>query len=135
MTKLGNKYKNWQKALGQLKIAIEILKNNPTSEFVDTFKDSLIQRFEFVLELGWNLQKTVANNLGFEDIYGPNPAVQKAFEIGLIEDFETWKQMLKSRNLTSHIYSQKIADEVVELIIDSFYPEICKLDLNIQKYL
>ena len=135
MTKLGNKYKNWQKALGQLKIAIEILKNNPTSEFVDTFKDSLIQRFEFVLELSWNLQKTVANNLGFEDIYGPNPAVQKAFEIGLIEDFETWKQMLKSRNLTSHIYSQKIADEVVELIIDSFYPEICKLDLNIQKYL
>jgi nucleotidyltransferase substrate binding protein (TIGR01987 family) len=135
MNKLGNKYQNWQKALNQLTKAIEILHNNPNSEFVDTFKDSIIQRFEFVLELSWNLQKIVANNLGFEDIYGPNPAIVKAFEIGLIENYEIWKQMLKSRNLTSHTYNQKVADEVILLIIEQFYLEFIFLEQSIQKYL
>lgn len=47
---------------------------------------------------------------------------RKAFEMGLISDGQTWMDMIRSRNETSHNYNGDIANGVIENIIGRFYP-------------
>ncbi len=35
--------------------------------------------------------------------------------------------MIKSRNLTSHIYDEKVANDVVKIIIEIYFPRFQKL--------
>ncbi len=46
---------------------------------------------------------------------------KKAFALGLIEDGEIWMEMIKSRNLTSYTYDERTADEIIDLIKDSYF--------------
>ena len=98
----------------------------------DMMRDSLIQRFEFTIELCWNLQRDIAVDLGFLDVIGPKPAIQKAFEIGIIGDFEIWKSMLKSRNLTSHTYNEEQSIDISKSIVNIYNPEITKFIKTIE---
>ena len=98
----------------------------------DMMRDSLIQRFEFTIELCWNLQRDIAVDLGFLDVIGPKPAIQKAFEIGIIGDFEIWKSMLKSRNLTSHTYNEEQSIDISKSIVNVYNPEITKFIKTIE---
>lgn len=104
------RYQSLKQAVVKLDNVINMKEN---VDIEDVIRDSLIQRFEFCLELCWNLQKDIATDLGFVEIIGPKPAIEKAYEIGLIKNFELWKKMLKSRNLTSHTYDENQAIETV----------------------
>ena len=46
---------------------------------------------------------------------------------GLLENGEIWMQMITSRNLTSHAYDEKIAEEIIVKIINIYYSEIAGL--------
>lgn len=48
--------------------------------------------------------------------------LHKAFEMSLISDGQSWMDMIKSRNETSHNYDGSMADDVVDSIINKFYP-------------
>lgn len=40
----------------------------------------------------------------------------------MILDGETWMEMIKSRNKTSHTYNDELADEVVNKITSQYHP-------------
>ena len=42
--------------------------------------------------------------------------------MSLISDGQSWMDMIKSRNETSHNYDGSMADDVVDSIINRFYP-------------
>ena len=42
----------------------------------------------------------------------------------IINDGEVWMNMIKDRNLTSHAYDKKLADEIIDKILNKFYPEL-----------
>lgn len=46
------------------------------------------------------------------DANSPRQAIRVAYEIGIIEDIDSWFEMLEDRNRTSHTYSEKIAELV-----------------------
>lgn len=48
--------------------------------------------------------------------------MREAFAKGLVEEGEGWMEMIKSRNQTSHTYNQKVADEIVERILEAYFP-------------
>ncbi len=73
--------------------------------------DSTIHRFEFVIELFWKLLKKIIEDLGQEVNY-PREVIQEAFAGHLINDEKIWLQMLLDRNLTSHTYNEKLADDI-----------------------
>lgn len=85
-------------------------------------KDGLVQRFEFTHELSWKLMKSYAEYQGYDGIAGSRDATRKAFEMGLITDGETWMDMIRSRNETSHTYDGDVAEAVVGKVLNTFYP-------------
>ena len=104
---------NYARALKQLTSAVELASTRALSELE---KQGLIQAFEFTHELAWNVMKDYFFFQGQSNITGSRDAAREAYQKGLIEDGETWMEMIKSRNQTSHTYNQRVADEIVQHI-------------------
>ena len=110
---------SYHKALARLAERVGASKKRALNEFE---RDGLVQRFEFTHELSWKLMKAYAEYQGFDGIGGSRDATRKAFEMSLISDGQSWMDMIKSRNETSHNYDGSMADDVVDSIINRFYP-------------
>ena len=110
---------SYHKALARLAEIVGASKKRMLNEFE---RDGLVQRFEFTHELSWKLMKAYAEYQGFDGIGGSRDATRKAFEMSLISDGQSWMDMIKSRNETSHNYDGSMADDVVDSIINRFYP-------------
>jgi len=77
--------------------------------------------FEFTAELAWNTLKDLLEYQGENNIVGSREAINLAFKAGIITDGVSWLNMLKSRNLSSHIYNEPIADEILSDIINIYH--------------
>ena len=73
--------------------------------------DATIQRFEFTFELTWKFLKDYFLERGM-DLNFPKEIFQQAFAVKLIDYEEKWLAMLNDRNLTSHTYNEKLANEI-----------------------
>jgi nucleotidyltransferase substrate binding protein (TIGR01987 family) len=110
---------NLQKALIQLQAAVALSQARKLS---DLEKQGLIQCFEFTHELAWKTMKDFLEEHGATDIYGSKDATREAFKLGIIEEGQTWMDMIKSRNQTSHIYDEETIEEIAQLIVKSYHP-------------
>lgn len=109
---------NFLPAYSQLKEAVELAQKRELSNLE---KQGIIQSFEFTHELAWNVIKDYFVYQGNTLITGSRDATREAFNKGLIEDGESWMEMIKSRNQTSHTYNKKVADEIVTKIQNSYF--------------
>lgn len=107
--RLEERTNDYLKALAQLEKAAQ----QPKDEFV---RDSVIQRFEFTHELAWKMLRL---RLGREGVVvkTPRETIQEALQAGLIEDGNLWSDMQKMRNLTSHTYKEKLAEDVYGFVV------------------
>ena len=87
--------------------------------------DATIQRFEFTFELAWKFLKSYFSERDIELNY-PKEVIQEAFNVSLINDEDLWIKMLKDRNMTSHTYNEKLADEIY-MRIKTYVPELRNL--------
>ena len=84
--------------------------------------DGTIQRFEFVIELYWKTLKRMLAAEGIETST-PREALQEAFQAHWLADETAWLEMLRDRNLTSHVYDEAISIQIVARIRQNF-PEL-----------
>jgi nucleotidyltransferase substrate binding protein (TIGR01987 family) len=108
---------NYRKALQRLDQAVLLMRQRGLSELE---RQGLIQAFEFTHELAWNVMKDWFEYQGNSEISGSRDATREAFRRGLLEDGETWMQMLRSRNQSSHTYNLAVAEEIATAV-DSRY--------------
>ncbi len=59
---------------------------------------------------------------GVSDAVTPRAVLKKAFEVGLVTNGRLWLKGLEDRNLTSNTYNEVVAERVVELVRESYYP-------------
>jgi len=111
------RFHNYKKALAVLKNAVELAASRGLS---DLEKQGMIQAFEFTIEMAWNVMKDYLEEQGITGIVGSKGAVRQAFSKGLIEDGQVWMDMIKDRNLASHSYDEKAADELAAAIINTY---------------
>ena len=64
---------------------------------------------------------------GIVGLIGSRDTTREAFKRGLIGDGETWMEMIKSRNLTSHAYDQETAEKIHAAILSRFFAQFQKL--------
>lgn len=109
------RFQNYQKAFGQLKEALKI----QTPDLLQ--KQGIIQCFEYTFELAWKtLQDFLIQEKGYTE-RGPRPTLERAFEDGLIAEGMVWMDMLKSRNLTSHLYDEGEVEKIhIKVVCDYF---------------
>jgi len=120
------RFANYSKALRQL---TRFVGKGDLNEFE---QQGLIQCFEYTYELAWNCLKDVFEAQGEVGIIGSRDAFRLAFNRGVIENGETWMEMIKSRVLTSHTYNEDVADDISKKIVDEYYPEFIRLQLRLE---
>lgn len=112
-------FDNFSRAYASLRKAVVLSHERPLSELE---QQGLIQGFEFTHELAWNVLKDYLEAKGFTGLIGSRDATRLAFRNGLIEDGDTWMEMIKARNLTSHAYDPEIAGRIAQDILSRFQP-------------
>ncbi len=115
MEKINYKFSQLQQASRRLDEALAL--DFPTP---DTKADSVIQRFEFTAELFWKFLKAVLDFKGVEVNAAPIDVVRAAKAVGFIAADETWIDLIRDRNLTSHTYDEAQAQEIYQRIRDRY---------------
>ncbi len=95
-------------------------------ELNDAERAGLIKFFEMSFELSWKLLKDYLGAEGY-NVKSPREAIKQAFQIGIIEDGQTWLIALEDRNLTTHTYDEETARKVERSIKKSYEPLIHSL--------
>lgn len=113
MDKFQTKLKNYKDALARLHESIEDAK-----KFSDnlTFRDGVIQRFEFTAELAWKTMREYLLSEKVANINSPKSVMREAYHMNVITDEDGWIQILDDRNSTSHIYDQQEATDIYKRI-------------------
>ena len=110
---------SYHKALNRLAEVVNVMNSRELNEFE---ADGLVQRFEFTFELAWKLIKSYAEfQVTDKEIMGSRDAFRWAFDNGLITDCQSWMEMVKRRNDTSHTYDEATATEVVQLVKSTYF--------------
>lgn len=112
---------NFDKALKQLVLAVQLSKERPLTELENI---GLLKTFEFTFELSWNVLKDYLTEQGISEIIGSKGAFREAYKNGLIQNGETWMEMIQDRNLISHNYDENVSKEISERIKN--YTELFK---------
>lgn len=120
------KIENYHHAIAQLEEAVTVYGNDQSDAL---YRDGLIQRFEFTVELAWKSLKEYLEDQGsILSVASPKAVLKDAYAAGVIMDAEEWDEIIRSRNITSHVYDEKTAIEVANRICNTYLQVLEKLD-------
>lgn len=107
------RFDNFSRAHSLLRQALE----DGVEPLNDLEREGVIQRFEYTFELSWNVLK---DRLEYDGVtitpVTPRQVIREAYQAKLIDDCETWIDMLTDRNLMSHTYDSERFEAVVRNI-------------------
>lgn len=113
MARAKKSYENLCKALQAL---VESVATPPTE---DRDYAGIIQSFEFTYELTWKTLNIILEANGIEAPF-PRVTFEEAFKRNIIFGNEVWKDIIESRNLSSHTYNQALARKMYLDIRDRY---------------
>ncbi|MFN8790022.1 MAG: HI0074 family nucleotidyltransferase substrate-binding subunit [Bdellovibrionales bacterium] len=114
--------------ISELRKAVQRLQDaliQPKTEFL---RDSVIQRYEFSVELAWKTAKRVMGSA----TTAPKDLIREMAQNGYISDVEVWLKAVDMRNLSSHTYKEDLAEQVYQFA-QGFLPELQLLIEKLQK--
>ena len=138
MNVLQVKYKKTLDALAKLELAIEDMKkvdsiaksaNEYPENIYKTFRDSLVQRFEYTFDLTWKFIGGYIEAEGRKlEIKTPKAIFRETLKSKHLSEFEVRLaiEMVDHRNLTTHGYDGQLIENISEQI-----PKYCDLMKNI----
>jgi nucleotidyltransferase substrate binding protein (TIGR01987 family) len=100
--------------------------------FTDMERTVCIKFFEMTYELAWNVMKDYLTESGIADIVGSKDAIRHAFSNGIIDEGDTWMQMVGSRNEIAHTYDEEKAKALCEKIITVYYDRLCSFSSKME---
>ncbi|SNB15035.1 conserved hypothetical protein [Flavobacterium psychrophilum] len=126
------RFQHFVNAFKQLKNAKQLKSERA---FTELELQGVIQAFEVSHELSWKVMKYFLEEQGKTDLFGSKNAVKEAFNVGLILNGEIWLEMIKSRNITSHIYDQTEVLAILEIILNDYFPVFIGFEEKMKTYL
>jgi nucleotidyltransferase substrate binding protein (TIGR01987 family) len=127
MEKIKLRYISLLKALDSLEEILELFTNleQKDEKIFAVYRDSIIKRFEYTFDLFWKYVKLYLEKIEKIALERTSPRyiIQEALQNNIIlqEEREILLDMLQSRNFTSHLYKEDIANLVCRKIKDNFY--------------
>lgn len=116
MKRFEERVSDFNNALERLSEAVS-MNSEPTALEID----GILQRFEFTFEIAWKCMKDYLEIEGVSFSLGsPRDVIQNAFKYNLIEDGETWIEMMISRNDLSHLYDDAKSREIYSRIKEKY---------------
>lgn len=89
----------------------------------------VIDKFYIQFELGWKVLKELLAYEGVKSAASGSPReiIKAAYAYFDFIDENTWLQMLRDRNDTTHMYNEQAAIELVDKIIKDYIPVFIKM--------
>jgi nucleotidyltransferase substrate binding protein (TIGR01987 family) len=114
----------WQQRLQNFERALalltEALQGEP-SALNQLEKEGVVQRFEYTLELAWKTLKDYLEESGIVlNAITPRQVIKDTYAARILDDGQTWIDMIDHRNLLSHTYDPVNFEEAVEAIHDRY---------------
>lgn len=129
MSRLFERIENFNKAY---KI-FSAMQKEYTSNISDMSKLALAQSFEITFEIGWKVLKDYLEEQGIV-AKTPKEVIKQAFHAEIIPDGQTWIDMAKDRNITSHEYNQDKVDLMLERTSTKYFNELTRFSDWLEKY-
>jgi nucleotidyltransferase substrate binding protein (TIGR01987 family) len=123
------RFSNYKKALAKL---AQVAGRANVNALSDLEKEGMIQRFEYTFELAWKTLQDLLEYKGYIDIVGPNPVLEQSLKDGYISDEKLWRNMKRSRELTSHTYNSDTADEIAVNIVETYFQLLSDLQQTLE---
>ena len=114
------KIENYKRAFAQLEDAVKSYLATPQDTL---YRDGLIQRFEFTVELAWKSLREYLEDQGVVLAVVSPRAVLK----------DMWNAIISARNVASHVYDEATATEIARQICEDFTPVLRSLLLRYQQ--
>ncbi len=102
--------------------AVRRLEEALTQKKDEFIRDSVIQRFEFCIELAWKTSKKVMGTA----TTAPKDVIREMAQAQKIQNVELWLTSIDMRNLSSHTYKDDLAEQVYDFA-KKFLPELKQL--------
>lgn len=145
MEKIKEKSATMREALATLQDSIQLLQEQKSAverdpsrkneRFYLAMRDSVIQRFEYCADLFWKLLKVYLEEVEKVDvaINSPRGIVRETVKVKTMSEHEGEEciNMVTSRNQTSHIYHEEIAEDIVQKV-PKFYELMHKIVGRVQ---
>lgn len=128
MNKAKEKYGKLKQAVQRLQEAIQDYHKNK----LDSIRDGVIQRFEFCTELTWKTVREYLLDQGHIEINSPKSVMRQAFADGIVDQEQSWIDLINDRNVTSHIYDEATAERIYQSIEKNYYPMFLQLVQKLQ---
>ncbi|WMI82064.1 HI0074 family nucleotidyltransferase substrate-binding subunit [Anaerotignum sp. MB30-C6] len=112
MSNFEHRIENFKKSVERLEEALAEYNTTKST----TVRDGAIHRFKLCTELAWKTTREYLAEQGFMELNSPKTVMREASSYKIIDDQDTWIQILNDRNLTFHVYDDKIADEIVKRV-------------------
>ena len=126
--------KRFEERKQDLAKATERLKEALKERETEIAIDGTLHRFEFTFELAWKTMKDLMEYNGIIETTGsPREVLRTAFQNGLIEDGETWINMMLARNSLSHLYDEETSRKIYKDIKEKYIVLIEKLNETLEK--
>ena len=117
------KYENFASALANLEDA-------PNQDLSNDFVQSgLINKFNLQFELSWKLLKRLLEYEGatLAASGSPRAILKEAYRFYDFIDEAAWLDMLRDRNTNVHIYDNKLAQDLIQRILNVYIPAFGQL--------
>jgi nucleotidyltransferase substrate binding protein (TIGR01987 family) len=125
------RFQNFERAFTLLRTAME---ERAPQKFNQLELEGLVQRFEYTFELAW---KTLKDYLEYEGIVlpeiTPRAVLKTAFGAKIIDDGQTWIDMLAHRNMMSHTYDCEKFEQAVGALRARYLDAFKQLHESLQK--
>lgn len=105
------KLENFKKALMNLRLAKEY--EFPYDVVTQT---GLVNLFIICFEQSWKAMKEILEQHGYGEgkTGSPKMIIKLAYQAGMIQDEEAWRDLLDKRNEAAHSYNEAVAVEIIE---------------------
>ena len=107
------KYDNFCKAIKNLNEGLKI-----EEPYTIVEQTGIVGLFEICFEQSWKLMKEILEKHGrFEEKIGsPRAFIKIAYQCKMLNDCESWLELLDSRNILAHTYSDEQALNVIKKV-------------------
>lgn len=128
----------WKQRLDNFDRAYHLLQeavtSKPLTAYTDLEQEGIAQRFEFTFELAWKTMKDYLDTQGvIISPVTPRNVIKEAFSAGILEDGQTWIDMMLDRNLLAHNYDFSRFQEVLTHLVDRYMPALTALQQWFQR--
>lgn len=86
---------------------------------------ALIQSFEIIFELGWKCLKDYLESKDIEE-HTPRDVIKASFNANILPTAQTWIDMAKDRNASTHEYNEEKVGLIIEKIGTVYFEELSR---------